>query len=1134
MSLHFIFGKAGSGKSSRCCREIQEYLKSTPGGTAYLLVPDQGTYTAEYMLAKSFPGEGFVDVTVCGFSRLAYRVFQELHSPVADALSPLGQQIIIRRLLEEHKDELQVIFRAASYPHFSENLTDFFHQLDMFCVTEKELDDAAEREGNTPLGKKTADLALLYRAYHEYLRAHFSYEGSLFDLLAREIPKSESIRRAHVWIDGFNGMAPQKIHIVSALIHTAKEVTMTLPMDRPEAAMGNPNFARPYQLYRQLQEAERHSDGVVLTEEKRFHSEKLLALSRSFFAERSFPCDVQETEISPTKGIHLLTAARKEDEVDGIARTIITLVRDHGLRYRDILVLMRTPENYNDAFARAFKTYQIPAFIDKKQPMNNHPLVMLTDFLVRFLTAEASRTHSGWQAEALFRLLKTALLPDFTREEIDELENYVLTHRVRPWQWHRPWDFRVYWDLEQEPSPPSERELAELRQVNEWRQRLVSLLDPLAEAWKNAASVKERCAILYRFLLQEQIPKTLSAMDEAQFLTTNLRPHLQVWKKILGLLDEIVHVCGAEAMEPKTFLSLFEDGLSALTYSTIPPTLDHVTVTGMDRGYAMEAKVVFIPGVIEGEFPKRIEEAGFFTEIEKQQLAKDSELLFGNNLMQMVQQEQFYIYLAMTRGSDALYLTMPTSSDEGQETFPSFLASQMEKLGYLSEKKEILPASAHRDDTSFFANPSQALSLLPLVLREGTPTVASPWAALTAWAMAQPEGAALLNEKLLCFSYDNTALPLPKELAEKLFKPGGRFFASVTRLEKYRACPYQYFLSYGLSLRERDDGSPESVDFGNYLHAGLYRFGSALTKNRKQWRDATDAEIFYLSKSIAKEIIPRVKFGALDADAASRYTARSLNKTFKETLKQLRAWSRRSHFDTKELEKNFLLHLTDSEGSSFTLNGKIDRLDAEGNNVAIFDYKTGKTTASLKEIVSGIKLQLLTYLLAVMEENKGNPLLPTALMYLYLSGDVKSLTSVPPGGKPPLSAKDNASGFLLADKEKIRQLDEKAGSPESLLPVSFKNDGEPRSSNSLLTETQFQNLLETVKKKLISLMNRMMEGDIAIRPYRLGKDSGCTYCPYHAICRFDPAMKGEGYEYITTPSDGDLKKALETGPIEGK
>lgn len=188
MSLHFIFGRAGTGKTTRCCREIQDYVRGETGRKAFLLVPDQGTYTAEYLLAKSFPGEGFTDVTVCGFSRLAYRVFQELHSPVAEALSPLGQQIIVRRILDEKKDELQMIVKAASHPHFSEEVRLLLHQLDLFCVTENDLAAAAEEEGDTPLGRKMKDLSIIYTAYNEYLRSHFNYEGSLFDLLRTKSP----------------------------------------------------------------------------------------------------------------------------------------------------------------------------------------------------------------------------------------------------------------------------------------------------------------------------------------------------------------------------------------------------------------------------------------------------------------------------------------------------------------------------------------------------------------------------------------------------------------------------------------------------------------------------------------------------------------------------------------------------------------------------------------------------------------------------------------------------------------------------------------------------------------------------------------------------------------------------------
>lgn len=1127
MSLHFIFGRAGSGKTVRCCREIRDYVTRTPGGRAYLLVPDQCTYTAEYQLAQSFPGEGFIDVTVCGFSRLAYRVFQELHSPVHDALSPLGQQIIIRRLLEDHKDQLRMIQKAATQPHFSEELTNFFHQLDMFCVSEEDISQAAETEGDTPLGRKIADLSLLYQAYHQYLRDHFSYEGSLFDLLAREIPKSEKIRHSHIWIDGFNGMAPQKINIVSALIHTAEEVTITLQMDTPEETMGNPNFSRPFHLYNLLQQREKRSQSIYLAENRRFRSKRIATMAQTFFSPRPPVCPLPpEQPLKVDEGIHLLTASRKEEEVDVISRAIMTLVRNKGYRYRDILVLLRTPDAYNDLFERSFQKYEIPGFIDTKHPMNNHPLVMVLDFLVRFLTAESKRKHSGFQQETLFRLLKTGLLPDWPQEEVDRLENYVLTHHVRPWQWHTPWTFRTYWDLDKEPPPMSETERAQLAQANQWREKLVSLLDPITEKWKSLSSGKDRCALLYQWLCDQKIPQTLHELDEKEWLTTNLRPHLQVWKKIISLLEEIVHVAGNDTLDATTFLSILEDGLSTLSYSTIPPSLDHVIVTGMDRGYAMESKIVFIPGTLEGDFPKRIDEGGFFTEMEKQRILENSQLLFGNQLMDMIHQEQFYAYLALTRASQALYLSYPLISDEGQETAPSFLISQLSHLGYLSQKKDTSPASPTCWYTSFFSNPKQALSLLPSVLSEALPPPHSPWHGLATWALKQETFRPLLEQKLRSLDYENQSASLPPSLASQLFKPGGRYFSSVTRLENYRKCPYQYFLQYGMHLQERDTGELQSLDFGNYLHAGLHQFGDKLKEETKDWRDATDEDITRLSGTIASHLADTMKYGALHSDGASRYTERCLQQTFQKALHHLRSWSKQSHFTTKALEKEFLLHIQSDEKDSFTLNGKIDRIDADGNKVAIFDYKTGHPQLTLQEIVSGQRLQLLTYLLALLENNRSHSLLPAAVMYIYLSGDVKSMATVPPGGAPPTSPKEMTAGFLLNDRETLESLDNALGSSDSFLSARINKDGSIRNDTKVLTQEEFDALLSVVKQKLVDLYHAMSQGDIPIRPIRYKGTSPCTYCPYHAICRFDPKQVGESYEYINLPTDSEIKKGL--------
>lgn len=75
MAVTVLLGKAGSGKSTQCYREIQACAAA--GGKTLLLVPDQATYGAERHLAESSDGQGFLGTQVVGFSRLAYKVFQE-------------------------------------------------------------------------------------------------------------------------------------------------------------------------------------------------------------------------------------------------------------------------------------------------------------------------------------------------------------------------------------------------------------------------------------------------------------------------------------------------------------------------------------------------------------------------------------------------------------------------------------------------------------------------------------------------------------------------------------------------------------------------------------------------------------------------------------------------------------------------------------------------------------------------------------------------------------------------------------------------------------------------------------------------------------------------------------------------
>lgn len=1130
MSLHFLFGRAGTGKTARCCAEIARYITEAPGRRAYFLVPDQATFRAESMLAAAFPGGGFADVTVCGFTRLSYRVFQELREDTGEALSSLVQQIILRRLLTERRGELRQMGEAARQPHFSAALSSFFHQLDSFRIGEADLRAAAEEEGETPLGRKLADLSLIFSAYHGYLRSHFRYRGSMYDKLAECIPRSRQIREARVWIDGYSGMTPQETAIVSALAAAAEEVTVTLPMDPPEESAGVPLFDRPFRLWETLSGEAGRTDAAVLTEPHRFTCPRVRELADRFF--RPFPkaCVYPPaTRTLPEQGIYITKAPQPAAEADDAARRIALLVREKGFRWRDILVLLRS-DDYAELLRRSFETYRIPAFIDKRRPMKNHPLVVLTDSLLRFLAAGEKGPWQGWTKDLLFPLLKTDLLRAFAPEDTDRLENYVLRTGLRRSQWKSVWKFHSPFHLEDDSGMPTPGELEELNLMNRYRQQLLDFLIPLEDGWREAKTVSGKCALLYRWFMEQRVPDTLARWDEMSFAETRERPHLQVWKKVLSLLDDLVRAAGGDEVSGAELLSMAEDGLSSLTFSIIPPTLDHVTVTAIDRGYAMEAKAVFLLGAEEGVFPARIEEGGLLSEEEKRSLRSSRRLIFGPDLMSLIAQEEFYTYLALTRARQALYISWSAAGADGAEHTPSPLLARLAALGYVTaERTAELPGPA-TEDRSFLVTPDQALALLPASLREGPPAEGSIWQPLRDWALSRKDTARLLAQKAQGFSYRNEAAPLPAAVVRQLFLRGKPFRTSVTRLETYRACPYQYFLRYGLRLDERDRSRMDARDFGSYLHAGLHSFGEFMKKQQRQWRDADDKEIDAVSRDIAEKVAPRVKSGALLSDAAAQYTKSALDRTFRAALRRFRDWSRSGTADTVAMEADFRLRIETEAKREFFIDCHVDRLDEAAGAAVVCDYKTGTPDLTLSEIAAGYRLQLITYLMAVLESGDQS-LLPGALLYIYLRGETRTVP-VPAGGAPAEPQKQLA-GYFLSDRDFLAALDSRVGTEGSILPVGYTKTGAFTARSPVLTLEEMQALFAMTKQRLAALYESLRAGQVPIRPVRWNKTrSPCAYCLYRSVCRFDPKLPGNAYEEIAAESDSAVREKLRGAPSD--
>ena len=354
MAVTVLLGKAGGGKSTQCYREIQACAAA--GGKALLLVPDQATYGAERHLAEHSEGQGFIGTQVVGFSRLAYKVFQERGLAHA-SLSELARKIILQRLLHKGEKEFSVLQTAARQPNFADTAGRFLWECRSFCVTPDALRKAAEAVPNPTLSHKLEDISRLYGAYQDFLADHFGSADDTMTLLAREVGHYSFLQGAHVWVDGFQWFTPQQMEILRQMERVTAQVTITLTIDeehleqqRRETAL----FHRAYEVYRDLKT---HFPHLETTKVAKRPDGPLTAFRDAFF--RPVPAEMTQ----PVSALEIWECSDRDGEIDSVARKIAALCHQ-GYRYRDFLVLARTSDLYHDRVERIFRRYGIPCFSD--------------------------------------------------------------------------------------------------------------------------------------------------------------------------------------------------------------------------------------------------------------------------------------------------------------------------------------------------------------------------------------------------------------------------------------------------------------------------------------------------------------------------------------------------------------------------------------------------------------------------------------------------------------------------------------------------------------------------------------------------------------------------------------------------
>jgi ATP-dependent helicase/nuclease subunit B len=698
--------------------------------------------------------------------------------------------------------------------------------------------------------------------------------------------------------------------------------------------------------------------------------------------------------------LQLFDAPNAYVEAEMVAREFRRLYADGGLCWSDFAVILRTMGDYAPILSAVFERYGIPLGVDGPEILAENPLL-------KTLLSFCAVVRYGWRRDDVIAFLKSSYTaPD--KLVADALRRRARAASVR--------EGRARWLALVQSEDAVEGSVAEtLHTMARCEERLDQGRDSPVEFAKRIREV------MTEFGLEERIATGDPVRQK--------RDHAAL-KLAMEVMDNVATMDSLSGRALVSFAEFHDSLLTAWQSAAAIAPIEGDVVRVAEPYDARERplKVAAVMGLTERVFPRRVTEDPFLRDDERIALRH----VLGADLEEQqsrADDERFFFYLAVTAPSQRLLLSFPRSADES-DTLPSF---------YLDEVRAVFAAAQAGDEaapppSSFLLPPYTGVPTISRTLADVAPqpeeVVSDADRLLAACAgLFDPgaesddgererrlrQAAALMQECLreeregeagaemrtIVASRHLPRLPRLESADLRADFAGHKPVFSVSELETYRRCPFQYLLRHTLQLRpEEEDANPRTQ--GTLLHAVLRRYFRRRNTLLDKPSLASDAAALFADlESILTEVLAEA-----DLDA-SPHRRRMIERMLSESLQGFAAREHRfsaqfgmqpTHFELAfgvealpairlEEDDHDREVLSETEGARIhdpascaeplcisardggpdvAVCGTIDRvdLDTTGLRVLVLDYKLG-SSVDYSAIQRGDSLQMPLYLLAM-------------------------------------------------------------------------------------------------------------------------------------------------------------------------
>lgn len=985
-SLHLL--NPGQDKTALAIALLRQVAENRPDSFpkvwALLASRRQELYFRERLAMLADGLHVHFNIEFFNFYSLNARILKLAGRP-ARRLSSLSRHRILAEMLKQMRDEaqLKVFQRIAETRGFVSVLARLIDELKQGSIDVEDFAGAARSQ-------KDHELAAIYRRYQETLRqselADVEGEGWLALATLREQPQiAEPVDMllAH----GYDQFTPVQADLLAQLSRAAGQTHITLTALPGMEASLMPSRSQVAQ--RRLQSAYQN---LQLNLNERRHAK--LATRRDPALNRLGQALFRDRIASPSGDvIKLIEMPDPAEEARAVMRAVKRLLLD-GAEPDSILIVLRGWRQYADYFAWGREEYELPLLLQYERALGSEPVIAALIDLLEL----APRFHR----RDLLDILRSPYFDwDLDDGLVDLLDRASLEQRFlggSPGDW-----LGLVRRAHQNSETKNEAQtVISAQQAQDLMRGLNALFAAIRppEDGEPAAYVRWLEALLGTDTGQETDPanagrspniigKVHDIAAASPAIVDRDSGAIRKFRAILGdlLTSDDVLRAAMRKREPAGWAQFWSELKFALESradgSVSLSRRRQVLVTTAAEARGLPHDHVFILGLAEGIFPAEIAQDPLYLDSERRQM-QERGLDLATRAERIDDRGLFHELISLPRKS--LTLSRPTFQ-AGRAWIESYL--------WRAVRSAVPDAPLARRSLGAVIEPDEAANSAELLLavadklnhREAE--VAASALSARNWLESQRtwkhdwrrlqfnravEKRRLSNAPLDEFTGLITRPALLEEVALRL---GDERVWSASQLNDFGYCPFRFFARRLLNLAgvEEPETGLDSLQYGSLHHKILEETYSRIRSRQLELDETNQAEALEILALVAEDLFERApERYEFQANASWQEQSKLLLKRlealvrldFSPERRTIAGAPRTVHRLEKRIDE-FRLALPGGL-SPLRVTALIDRIDNEGGQLAVIDYKTGSARIDREDMELGRDFQMMIYLSALMSE----------------------------------------------------------------------------------------------------------------------------------------------------------------------